>query len=91
MCSVLSKIAASGASYPHEVLRSRLQYERSAHGTNLETNALTLLLRIIRTEGPNALYSGFITNLSRIVPNYAVIFLLYENLCHAMQVSESAN
>lgn len=33
------------------------------------------------------LYSGFITNLFRIVPNYAVIFVIYETLSHRFGVS----
>ena len=77
----MSKVSASLISYPHEVLRARLQYEHTSP-QQYETNAFQLIRRIIRTEGPRALYSGFITNLFRIVPNYAVIFVIYENLAH---------
>lgn len=85
MASIVSKVSASIVSYPHEVLRSRLQYEHSTHG-HAENNAFHLIRRIIRTEGYRALYSGFITNLFRIVPNYAVIFMIYENLSYLFGV-----
>lgn len=35
---------------------------------------------MIKTEGIYSLYSGFFANLARILPNSAIIFVLYEFL-----------
>jgi hypothetical protein len=40
--------------------------------------------RIMKYEGPTALYAGFYANLSRIVPNYALMFVLYEHFSHIL-------
>lgn len=79
--SVISKIVASAASYPHEVLRSRLMYKvQKLNSNEKREHIIKLTLRIFRQEGPIALYSGFVANLARIVPNYAIFFVLYETL-----------
>ena len=36
------------------------------------------VVREIRGEGLPAFYAGFLTNLVRIMPHYAIIFVLYE-------------
>lgn len=38
----------------------------------------TVSKRILKHEGPLAFYSGFYANLARILPNYAIMFVLYE-------------
>lgn len=38
----------------------------------------------IKREGPLALYSGFATNLMRILPHYAIVFVLYEQLSYSL-------
>lgn len=84
--SVVSKILSSLASYPHEVLRSRMQFHKenmqSIEDFQNKTRLIGLIRKIIKTEGYRALYAGFVANLVRIVPNYAIIFLIYENMCH---------
>ena len=45
-----------------------------------------MVSRMLKNEGPRALYSGFFANLARILPNYAIIFILYENLCYRLEV-----
>jgi len=36
----------------------------------------------LRREGLKAFYSGYGTNLVRILPHYAIIFVLYEHFSH---------
>ena len=81
--SVTSKFIASAVSYPHEVLRARKYYEIHDKNGNKENLGLVKLSRkIVQTEGPTALYSGFLANLSRVLPNTFLMFALYEHLCH---------
>ena len=41
-------------------------------------------LDAVKREGPLALYSGFATNLMRILPHYAIVFVLYEQLSYSL-------
>lgn len=68
---------ASALTYPHEVIRARQQDARV--GENHTTNKLRdVVLNTYRKEGLRAFYHGFGTNLVRILPHYAIIFVLYE-------------
>jgi len=79
--SIVSKVIACSVSYPHEVLRSRMMYENiSADG--IKQTLPSLIQRIVRTEGVKAFYSGFGLNLAKVVPNAAITFFLYENICN---------
>jgi hypothetical protein len=73
-------VVSSGIAYPHEVLRSRQQDSR-AH--EIRSNRLRDVLKeAIKKEGFKTLYSGFGTNLMRILPHYAIVFVLYEHLSY---------
>lgn len=43
---------------------------------------------LIKNEGFKALFSGFFANLARIIPNYAIIFVLYETMCNYFNLNE---
>jgi len=86
-CSAASKMVASVTTYPHEVVRTRLQTQRRIVNGALKgedvpqqprVGVIKTVTDIVRHEGWRGLYRGLSVNLVRTVPNSAVTMLTYE-------------
>ncbi|KAJ6619553.1 mitochondrial NAD transporter [Mycena sp. CBHHK59/15] len=90
VCSAIAKMTASVATYPHEVVRTRLQTQRRPLMADMSSDGMIrhpdrggivyTTRKLVRTEGWRSLYKGLSVNLIRTVPNSAVTMLTYELL-----------
>jgi len=92
VCSSLSKACASVTTYPHEVVRTRLQIQRPSLSASSATSGsassvkhkqrgvVDTIRMIARDEGFRGFYRGLGVNLIRTVPSSALTILTYELL-----------
>ena len=73
---------ASTTTYPHEVIRTRLQTQTSNSGPIRYKSLRQSTALIFKEEGFSGFYKGLGTNLVRTVPASAISLLIYEFLVY---------
>ncbi|RKP17375.1 mitochondrial carrier [Rozella allomycis CSF55] len=87
LASVFSKIAASSITYPHEVIRTRLQNQTAK--PYKYTGIFQALKLIFVEEKIYGLYKGYSTNVVRVVPSAAITLWTYEQLIKYLSTRET--
>lgn len=74
--STISKVIASSVTYPHEILRTKMQMQKNAdsHSFSLRNWIRTIYSK----EGLGGFYAGYLTNLARTLPASAVTLVSFE-------------
>jgi solute carrier family 25 folate transporter 32 len=76
--STVSKLVAGAATYPLQVLRSRLQQHDAE--AQFGRGVTGVVRRLWREEGVRGFYRGVMPGVVRVLPATWVTFLVYENV-----------
>jgi len=80
LASTMSKVVASAVTYPHEVLRTRIQCQTPTSLVQYR-GLVDAFKKITAAEGSAALYRGMWTNMVRSVPASVITLVSYEVIC----------
>lgn len=73
-----AKFFAAIATYPHEVVRTRLRQAPQKDGRMKYTGIVQCFMTIWKEEGIASLYGGLTPHMLRVVPSAAIMFGMYE-------------
>lgn len=78
-CGALSKLVATLATYPSQVLRSRLQQRMDTRALRY-AGVVDTFRQTLSREGVGGFYKGLLPHVLRVMPQSAITFLVYETI-----------
>lgn len=78
-CGASSKVLSGLATYPTQVIKSRLQQRQEGRAVRYAGLA-DALRTTLRREGAAGLYRGLLPHLAKTAPNSAITFMVYEGV-----------
>ncbi len=88
LCGALAKASATMATYPFQVMRSRMQQRLDNRGQNYRGLASSVRLTL-RREGVRGMYKGLGANLLRNMPSSGITFFIFEAMVSLIDSSRA--
>jgi solute carrier family 25 folate transporter 32 len=80
-----SKVVATVITYPYQVIRTRLQDRPAAGEARKFTSTWSTIVTTWRAEGVRGMYRGLGPGVLRVMPQSAIVFMVYERVLKVLQ------